>query len=66
MLLFYLYILLERNQTRSIAVPLGMLGNRAKCFGIRDMRVQRLLLQVAGTKAAACSRPIRLMGEAGK
>lgn len=66
MLLFYLYILLECNQTRSIAMLSGTLGNRAKCSGIRHMRVRHLLLQVAGTKAAACSRPIRLMGEAWK
>lgn len=44
----------------------GTLGNRAKCSGIRDMKAGRLLLQVAGTKAAACSQPIRLMGEAWK
>lgn len=66
MLLFYLYILLECNQTRSIAMLLGTSGIRANCSGIRDMRVRRLLLQVAGTMAAACSRPIRLMGEAWK
>lgn len=44
----------------------GTLGNWAKCSGIRNMRARCLLLQVAGTKAAACSRPIRLMGEAWK